>query len=371
MCVIRAGRKSVRGKNQEQDYVFSYHSPADRVPADHPLRAVKEMANRALKELSKDFSQIYATTGRPSIPPEKLIRALLLQLLYSIRSERLLMEQLDYNLLFRWFVGLSMDDEVWDHSTFSKNRERLLDAEIVQKFFENIREQAREKGLLSDEHFTVDGTLIEAWASQKSFQPKGKDPQEPGEQGRNPEVDFHDKPRSNETHESKTDPDARLLKKSAGGEARLSYMGHVLMENRNGLVVQSTLTVGSGTAEREAAVEMLEALGGTKRITVGADKAYDVAEFVDELRDIRVTPHVAQKRKGSAIDARTVRHSGYEVSQRVRKRVEEVFGWMKTVGGHRKTRFRGTERVSRAFTLATTAYNMVRIRNLEMRASSA
>lgn len=361
----------MRGANQEQDHIFSYRSPAERVPMDHPLRAVKEMANRALKELSPEFTNMYAPMGRPSIPPEKLIRSLLLQVLYSIRSERMLMEQLDYNLLFRWFVGLSMDDEVWDHSTFSKNRERLLDAEIVQKFFENIREQAREKGLLSDEHFTVDGTLIEAWASQKSFQPKGKDPQEPGAQGRNPEVDFHDKPRSNETHESKTDPDARLLKKSAGGEARLSYMGHVLMENRNGLVVHSTLTVGSGTAEREAAVEMLEALGGSKRITVGADKAYDVAEFVDELRDIRVTPHVAQKRKGSAIDARTVRHSGYEVSQRVRKRVEEIFGWMKTVGCHRKTRFRGTERVSLAFTLAATAYNMVRIRNLEMRASTA
>ncbi len=354
----------MRGENEEQDRMFSYRSPADRVPMDHPLRQVKDMANRALKELSAEFSKMYARSGRPSIPPEKLIRALLLQVLYSIRSERMLMEQLDYNLLFRWFVGLSMDDEVWDHSTFSKNRERLLEAEIVGKFFERIREQAREKGLLSDEHFTVDGTLIEAWASQKSFQPKGKDPQEPGQQGRNPEVDFHDKPRSNETHRSTTDGDARLMKKTPGAEARLGYMGHVLMENRNGLVVQQVLTTGSGTAEREAALQMLEALGGTKRITVGADKAYNVAGFVEELRQIRVTPHVAQKRRDSAVDRRTLRHAGYAISQQVRKRVEEVFGWMKTVGGYRKTRFRGQQRVGMAFTMAATAYNLVRMRNL-------
>jgi transposase len=219
----------VRGDNHEQDYIFSYHSLADRVPMDHPLRLIKEIANRALKELSKNFAEMYAPTGRPSIPPEKMIRGLLLQVLYSIRSERMLMEQLDYNLLFRWFVGLSMDEEVWDHSTFSKNRERLLNADIVRKFFERIREQAQKQGLLSDEHFTVDGTLIEAWASQKSFQPKAKEPKDPGESGRNPEVNFRDKTRSNKTHESTTDPDARLLKKSAGGEARLSYMGHVLL----------------------------------------------------------------------------------------------------------------------------------------------
>jgi transposase len=354
----------MRGENQEQDRMFSYRSPADRVPVDHPLRAVKEMAKRALSELSAEFDKMYSPTGRPSIPPEKLIRSLLLQVLYSIRSERMLMEQLDYNMLFRWFVGLSMDDEVWDHSTFSKNRERLLEAEIVQKFFVKIREQARENGLLSDEHFTVDGTLIEAWASQKSFQPKDKNPPDLKGQGRNPEADFRDKPRTNQTHQSTTDPDARLMKKSAGGEARLGYMGHVLMENRNGLIVQHTLTKGSGSAEREAAVAMLEALGGTKRITLGADKAYDVAAFVETLREIRVTPHVAQKRQSSAIDARTVRHSGYEVSQRVRKRVEEIFGWMKTVGCYRKTRFRGTERVGLAFTLAAAAYNLVRMRNL-------
>ena len=356
----------MRGDNHEQDCIFSYHSPADRVPFDHPLRLIKEIANRALKELSKDFGEMYAPTGRPSIPPEKMIRALLLQVLYSIRSERMLMEQLDYNLLFRWFVGLSMDEEVWDHSTFSKNRERLLNADIVRKFFERIREQAQKQGLLSDEHFTVDGTLIEAWASQKSFQPKEKEPKDPGESGRNPEVNFRDKTRSNKTHESTTDPDARLLKKSAGGEARLSYMGHVLMENRNGLVVDSLLTIGSGTAEREAAVVMLEGRGGTKRLTLGADKAYDVAGFVEDLRDMRVTPHVAQKREGSSIDARTVRHTGYIVSQRVRKRVEEVFGWMKTVGVRRKTRFRGARRVSLAFTFAATAYNLVRMRNIEL-----
>ena len=360
----------MRGENNEEDRMFSYRSPADRVPMDHPLRAVKEMANRALRELSPEFDQMYARGGRPSVPPEKLIRALLLQVLYSIRSERMLMEQLDYNLLFRWFVGLSMDDEVWNHSTFSKNRARLLDAEIVGKFFTKIREQAREKGLLSDEHFTVDGTLIEAWASQKSFQPKDKGPQDPPEQGRNPEVDFRDKPRSNETHRSTTDGDARLMKKSPGSEARLGYMGHVLMENRNGLVVQQLLSKGSGTAEREAALQMLEALGGTKRITMAADKAYDVAGFVEQLRQIRVTPHVAQKKKDSAIDRRTVRHPGYAISQRIRKRVEEVFGWMKTVGGYRKTRFRGEQRVGMAFTLAMAAYNLVRMRNLAVHAAT-
>ena len=354
----------MRGENEEQDRKFSYRSPAERVPMDHPLRRGKDMANRALKELTSEFDRMCAHGGRPSIPPEKLIRALLLQVLYSIRSERMLIEQLDYNLLFRWFVGLSMDDEVWDYSTFSKNRERLLDADIVGKFFARIREQAREKGLLSDEHFTVDGTLIEAWASQKSFQPKDKDPQDPGEQGKNPEVEFHDKSRSNETHRSTTDGDARLLKKTPGAEARLGYMGHVLMENRNGLVVQQLLTKGSGTAEREAALQMLEAMGGAKRLTLGADRAYDVAGFVEGLREIRVTPHVAQKRKNSSIDKRTVRHSGYTVSQRVQKRVEEIFGWMKTVGCYRKTKFRGEQRVGMAFTLAATAYNLVRMRNL-------
>jgi transposase len=361
----------VRGHNQEQDDIFSYHSAGDRVPADHPLRAVKEMANRALKELSKDFSQMYAATGRPSIPPEKLIRALLLQVLYSIRSERLLMEQLDYNLLFRWFVGLSMDDEVWDHSTFTKNRERLLNADIVGKFFSKIREQAQAQGLLSDEHFTVDGTLIEAWASQKSFQPKEGGPSQPpsGGEGRNEDVNYRGQKRSNDTHASTTDPDARLSKKSHGGEARLSYMGHVLMENRNGLVVDSRLSISSGTAEAEVAVEMVGELPGNWRITIGLDKGYDRASCVRELRQLNATPHVAQRKVNSAIDGRTTHSKDYVISQRVRKRVEEIFGWMKTVGGYRKTRFRGVHRVGWGFTLAMAAYNMVRIRNLMAQAT--
>jgi transposase len=361
----------MRGENQEQDCIFSYHSAGDRVPAYHPLRIIKEMANQALKELSKDFSQMYAPTGRPSIPPEKLIRALLVQVLYSIRSERLLMEQLDYNLLFRWFVGVSMDDEVWDHSTFSKNRERLLNADIVGKFFSKIREQAQVQGLLSDEHFTVDGTLIEAWASQKSFQPKGEDPlgSTGGGYGRNEDVDYRGQKRSNETHGSTTDPDARLSKKSHGGEARLRYMGHVLMENRNGLVVDSRLSISSGTAEPQAAVEMVSELPGNWRITVGLDKGYDRASCVRQLRELNATPHVAQRKVNSAIDGRTLRSKGYAISQRVRKRVEEIFGWMKTVGGYRKTRFRGVDRVAWGFTLAMTAYNMVRIRNLMTQAA--
>jgi transposase len=362
----------MRGANKEQDYIFSYHLPADRVPSDHPLRMVKEIANRALKELSADFSKMYAAAGRPSIPPEKLIRALLLQVLYSIRSERLLMEELNYNLLFRWFVGLSMEDDVWDHSTFSKNRDRLLNADIVAKFFVQIREQARGQGLLSDEHFTVDGTLIEAWASQKSFQPKESGPSGPtgGGDGRNEDVDYRGQKRSNETHASTTDPDARLSKKSKGGEARLSYMGHVLMENRNGLVVEHVLSISSGTAEPEAAVEMVREIPGNYRITVGMDKGYDRSSCVKELRQLYATPHVAQRKIHSAVDGRTVNSPGYLISQRVRKRVEEIFGWMKTVGGYRETRFRGVDRVGWGFTLAMAAYNMVRIRNLTAQPSA-
>jgi transposase len=330
------------------------------------------MANEALKELSEDFGRIYAPSGRPSIPPEKLIRALLLQVLYSIRSERLLMEQLDYNLLFRWFVGLSIDDEVWDHSTFSKNRERLLKADILGKFFLKIRERAQMQGLLSDEHFTVDGTLIEAWASQKSFQPKDGDPSNPPSagDGRNEDVDYRGQRRSNETHASKTDPDARLSKKSHGGEARLSYMGHVLMENRNGLVVDHRLSISTGTAEPEAAVQMVSELPGNWRVTVGLDKGYDRAACVRDLRQLNATPHVAQRKIYSAIDGRTTHSQGYVMSQRVRKRVEEIFGWMKTVGGYRKTRFRGVHRVGWGFTLAMAAYNMVRIRNLMAQAAT-
>ena len=356
----------MRGGNQEQDKMFSYVSPADRVPMDHPLRSIKEITNRALKEMSRDFSSMYSAIGRPSIPPEKLIRARLLQILYSIRSERMLIEQLNYNLLFRWFVGLSMDDEVWDHSTFSKNRDRLLEADIVEKFFQRVREEAQRQGLLSDEHFTVDGTLIEAWASQKSFKPKEGGPTDPsaGGGGRNEEVDYRGQKRSNQTHASSTDGDARLAKKSRGGESKLAYHGHVLMENRSGLVVDNRLTRCSGTAETEAAVDMVGQVPGGKRITVGLDKGYDYANCVQGLRALNATPHVAQQAVRSAIDGRTVRHAGYQASQRVRKRVEEIFGWMKTVGVYRKTRFRGLPRVGWGFTLTMAAYNLVRMSNL-------
>ena len=358
----------MRGPDVQQDGMFSYLSPEQRVPVNHPLRRVRQIVDQILKEMSDSFQTMYSRVGRPSIPPEKLLRTLLLQIFYSVRSERLLMEQLEYNMLFRWFVGLSMDDPVWDHSSFSKNRERLIDAEISQGFFQKVREYATNEGLLSDEHFTVDGTLIEAWASQKSFQPKDQDstPPKGGEGGRNPEVDFHGKERANDTHESKTDPDARLYKKAKGTEAKLCYLGHVAMENRNGLVVDTMVTLASGTAERDAAIEMISRIPGSQRITVGADKAYDVASFVEEMRNLRVTAHVARKEKGSAIDGRTTRHSGYQISQKTRKRVEEIFGWMKTVGILRKTRHRGKTRVSWIYEFTMAAYNLVRIRNLEL-----
>jgi len=335
----------MRGNDVQQDTMFSYLSPEARVPQDHPLRPVRDMVNQALKELSGEFQAMYSREGRPSIPPEKLLRALLLQILYTVRSERLLMEQLDYNLLFRWFVGLSMDDKVWDHSVFSKNQERFLDSDLAAAFFARILRQAAATGLLSDEHFTVDGTLIEAWASLKSFRPKDAPPPEGG--GRNPEVDFHGEKRLNQTHASTTDPEARLFKKGKGKEAKLCFMGHVLMENRHGLVVSPRLTAATGTAEREAAEDMVGNLRGRHRITVGGDKAYDTQDFVRSLRGLNATPHVAQNVNGrkSAIDGRTTRHPGYAVSQRLRKRVEEIFGWMKTVGNLRKTRHRGEDRV--------------------------
>ncbi len=323
------------------------------------------MANQALAELSGEFQAMYSREGRPSIPPEKLLRALLLQILYTIRSERLLMEQLDYNLLFRWFVGLSMDDKVWDHSVFSKNQERFLDSDLAAAFFGRILKQAASAGLLSDEHFTVDGTLIEAWASLKSFHPKDAPPLEGGG-GRNPEVDFHGEKRLNQTHASTTDPEARLFKKGKGKEAKLCFMGHVLMENRHGLVVSPRLTAATGTAERETAVGLVEAVPGRHRITVGGDKAYDTQEFVQSLRALKAMPHLAQNCNGrkSAIDGRTTCHPGYAVSQRLRKRVEEIFGWLKTVGNLRKTRHRGEDRVGWVFTLTAAAYNLVRMRNL-------
>jgi transposase len=355
----------MRGDDIHQDAMFSYLSPEARVPKDHPLRPLRQMVNQALRELSPDFQAMYSREGRPSIPPEKLLRALLLQVLYTIRSERLLMEQLEYNLLFRWFVGLSMDDKVWNHSVFSKNRERFLRSDLAAAFFGRIREQAAQAGLLSDEHFTVDGTLIEAWASLKSFRPKDTPPPAGGS-GRNPEVDFHGEKRLNQTHASTTDPEARLFKKGKGKEAKLCFMGHVLMENRHGLIISPRLTAATGTAEREAAEVMVETVPGRHRITVGADKAYDTWEFVQTLRALKAVPHVAQNCNGrkSAIDSRTTRHPGYAVSQRLRKRVEEIFGWIKTVGNLRKSRHRGIERVGWMFTLTAAAYNLVRIRNL-------
>lgn len=353
----------MRGEDRKQAGMFSYISPEQRVPKEHPLRAIRAMTDEALGSLSGEFEKLYAGVGRPSIAPEKLLRALLLQVLYTVRSERLLMEQLDYNLLFRWFVGLNMDDAVWDPTVFTKNRERLLDGDIAQKFFEQVHLQAREKGLLSDEHFTVDGTLIEAWAGQKSFQRRDKE-ERSGDSGSNPTVDFRGEKRSNDTHQSTTDPEARLYKKARGQEAKLSYLGHVLMENRNGLVVNTHLSQSTGTAEREAAVVMCDEIGGNHRVTLAGDKNYDVREFVGELRVMKVTPHVAKKDRGTAIDGRTTTHPGYELSQRRRKVVEEIFGWLKTIGLMRKTRHRGVLRVGWMFTFTAAVYNLVRMRNL-------
>lgn len=347
--------------------MFSYLSPEERVPAKHPLRQIRRMVDVALQALSPAFDQMYAAFGRPSIAPEKLLRALLLQVLFSIRSEQLLMEQLEYNLLFRWFVGLNMDEAVWVATVFSKNRERLMNGDVAEKFFAQILAQASLAGLVSDEHFSVDGTLIEAWASQKSFQrrdqPEPPAPDDPG----NPTVNFHGEKRSNETHESKSDPDARLARKSGGHESKLAYCGNVLMENRNGLVVDTELLQCNGTAERDAALLMAERIAGAGRVTLAADKGYDTRDLVAELRGMKVTPQVAQNEKrrgGSAIDGRTTRHAGYRIGQRRRKRIEEVFGWLKTVGMLRKTRLRGVHKVGWVFTFAAAAYNLVRMRNL-------
>jgi len=356
----------MRGEDQQQNHMFSYLSPEKRVRKDHPLRAIRAMVDEVLAQLSRRFDAMYAHVGRPSIAPEKLLRAQLLQMLYSIRSERLLMEEMDYNLLFRWFVGLNADDEVWDATTFTKNRNRLLQADVAQEFLACVVEQARAKGLTSDEHFTVDGTLMEAWASVKSFQRKegkGAPPDDPG----NPTVDFRGERRSNETHESKTDADALLARKGPGKESKLSYSGNLLVENRNGLIVDAEVFQANGTAERDAALIMLEKIAGTHPITVGGDKGFDTFGFVSESRNLRVTPHVAQnvaRRGGSAIDARTTRHPGYARSQKKRKRIEECFGWLKTIALLRKVRHRGVCKVNWIFTLACAAYNLVRMRNL-------
>jgi transposase len=355
----------MRGTDQKQSTMFSYVSPEARIPSDHPLRATREMTNRALARLDRKFRKLYSRTGRPSIAPEQLLRALLLQVLYSIRSERMLMEQLEYNLLFRWFVGLEMDDRVWDVTVFTKNRNRLLEGEIAESFFQAVLEQAREGGLLSDEHFTVDGTLIEAWASHKSFRPKDEDGDGPGSVQPS-ERDFHGERRKNDTHASTTDPEARLFRKGNGKEAKLCFMGHVITENRHGLVVASRTTLATGTAERDASVEMMKRVKRAGRSTLGGDKNFDTQDHVKALRKLNVTPHVAQndRNRRSAIDNRTTRHAGYEVSQRKRKVVEQVFGWGKVVGPIRKARHRGVERVGWMFTFTQAAFNLVRMRPL-------
>jgi len=356
----------MRGQDNQQSDMFSYLSPEQRVRPDHPLRAIRAMADLALWSMSSRFDEMYSQTGRPSIPPEKLLRAQLLQMLYSIRSERLLMEEIDYSVLFRWFVGMNMDEPVWDVTVFTKNRDRLLDGDVAREFLCEVVKQAQEKKLTSDEHFTVDGTLVEAWASLKSFQRKdGKNP--PPDDPGNPTVDFHGEKRSNQTHESITDPDALLARKGNGKEAKLSYNGNLLVENRNGLIITTELFQANGTAERDAALVMLERLPGDERVTVGADKAYDTKDFVAECRNLKVTPHVAQNVKrsgGSAIDGRTTRHEGYAISQKKRKRIEESFGWLKTIALMRKVRHRGIHKVGWVFTFAAAAYNLVRMRNL-------
>jgi transposase len=376
----------MRGSDEQTSSLFSYVSCEARVPASHPLRRIRAVVDEALDVLSPDFEGMYAQAGRPSIAPEKLLRALLLQAFYSIRSERQLMEQLDYNLLFRWFVGLSMDAPVWDASSFSKNRERFLDGDVAQRLLMAILRQPRVQDLMSDDHFSVDGTLIQAWASHKSFQPKpvpapddkGNGPPGPGASaeaapgGRNQERDWRGDKRSNETHASVTDPDARLARKSNGQASILAYAGHVLMENRNGLVSQTCLTHATGTAERDAALTLVERLGAKRRITLGADKGYDAQAFIAALRRSRVTPHIASDRRvsktgvirRSAVDRRTTRHEGYAVSQRKRKRIEEVFGWLKSAAGLRQTKHRGRERVGWCFTLAMVAYNLIRLPKL-------
>jgi transposase len=359
----------MRGNDKQQMDVFSYVSPEQRVPVNHPLRPLRAMADLALHDLRTRFSQLYAKTGRPSIAPEKLLRALLLQVLYSVRSERMLMEQLDYNLLFRWFVGLNMDDPIWDATVFTKNRQRLLDGEVAEAFFEAVLKQARQRDLLSDEHFTVDGTLLEAWAGQKSFRRMDDNQSPPAAgtgEGSNPTVNFHGEKRSNDTHCSTTDPEAMLARKSRGSGAVLAYRGHLLTENRNGLVVAALTTHAYGSAERDAALQMAESLPGTHRVTLGADKGYDTRDFVAELRGMQITPHVAQNdtNRRSAVDERTTRHTGYQLSQEARKRIEEVFGWMKTSGLLRKVRHRGVDRVGWMFTFTAAIYNLVRMRNL-------
>jgi len=357
----------MRGGDEGSGELFSYVDLEKRVRSDHPLRAIRGLVNEALAALEQEFAALYAPIGRPSIPPEKLLRAVLLQAFYSIRSERQLMERLEYDLLFRWFVGIGVDAAVWDHSVFAKNRDRLLEGDIATRFLAAVLDQPRVKKLLSTDHFTVDGTLIEAWASLKSLKPRDGSDEPPAGGGRNAEANFHGQKRSNETHVSTTDPDARLYRKGPGKEAKLCFIGHGLMENRHGLLVDACLTPADGHAERVAALAMIEPRADRPRaITLGADKAYDAEDFVNELRSMTVTPHVAQNTSGrsSAIDGRTTRHGGYAISQCIRKRIEEAFSWIKTVAGQEKTRFRGVGRVGFAFTFAAAAYNLVRLPKL-------
>jgi transposase len=353
----------MRGADVMQEPMFLTVQLEQFVPGDHPLRALRPLIDEALKGLNGLFEGMYADGGRDSIPPERLLRAQLLQVLYSIRSERQLCEQLQYNLLFRWFVGLPMDQRAWDHSTFSKNRDRLLEQEVIPALFGEVVAAARSRGLLSEEHFSVDGTLIQAWASHKSFRPKDEPPRGGG--GPNKAVDFHGESRTNDTHASVTDPDARLLRKSKGHEARLCYQGHTVMENRHGLIVAAEISHGRGPkAEWDTGLELLKRLPGRRRKTVGADKGYDTAAFVQGCRQHRITAHVASKVKGSAVDGRTLRHAGYLASQRKRKRIEEPFGWIKLIGNLRQVKQRGLPRVNALFQFGMLAWNLVRMRNI-------
>ena len=359
----------MRGDEPRHESMFSYVTPEKRVREDHPLRPIRRMTDAALARLSSRFDRLYSTTGRPSVPPEQLLRALLLQILYSIRSERLLMEELDYSVLYRWFVGLSMDDQVWDATSFTKNRDRLLEGDIADAFFAEVLAAIKAEGLMSDEHFTVDGTLLEAWASHKSFKPK-QGPSTPPDDPKNPTVNFHGQQRRNATHQSTTDPDARLYKKAVGREAKLGYLAHLLTENRHGFIVDTAVTDAMGTAERDAALMMLGELPlTTRRVTVGGDKNFDMPAWVTAVRQMGITPHVAQHttRRRSAIDARTTRHPGYALSQRCRKKVEQPFGWMKTVGLLRKLRHRGGRLVDWIVSFTAAAYNLVRWRTLAAR----
>jgi transposase len=366
--LIPATREAgMRGSDDRTDSLFSYVNLEDRVPEEHPLRVIRRIVNDVLTALDGEFARLYADSGRPSIAPERLLRALLLQAFYTIRSERQLMEQLNYNLLFRWFVGLGVDEPVWVPTVFTKNRERLLEAEVAHKVLAELLNHKEVRGLLSDEHFSVDGTQIAAWASMKSFRAKDGSDEPPPSSGRNSERDFHGESRSNDTHASTTDPEARLYRKGKGKEAKLSYIGNAMTENRHGIVVEGELGSATGTIERETAETMtVRHSPGSSRITLGADKAYDVREFVGDLRDLNVTPHIAQNttNRTSAIDARTTRHPGYAISQQKRKLTEEAFGWAKTIGGLARPMLRGAARMRFKFILTMAAYDLIRLPKL-------